>query len=183
MATSTQAAKLPIAPRNSLYEVVLGQRVEKPMSMREIRMANLLSRFIAVALGPNPPGEPFVEVLFRLNPGPILDRRPDVSYVPYERWPDRQVPETEAWEVVPALAVEIVSKNNKANEIQAKIEEYFSAGVSQVWIIYPRQRKVMIYEALKSVRILDENDTLECESILPVFRLSLKEFFALQGGQ
>lgn len=162
-----------------LFEIVNGERVDKPMSMREIRLANLLSRLMANGLGPNPPGEPFVEVLFRLKPDQKLYRRPDVSYVPYERWPDRIVPETEAWQIVPSVAVEIVSKNNKANEVQTKIEEYFEAGVSQVWVIYPKQRKVMVYDSLKSVRVLDENDVLEGGSLLPGFRLFLKDFFSL----
>lgn len=177
MASAIQAEldQEPLA--ETLYENVNGQRVEKPMSMREIRMANLLSRLIASTLGPNAPGEPFVEVLYRLKPG--LDRRPDVSYVTYERWPDKHVPETEAWDIIPSLAIEIVSKNNKAVEVQGKIEEYFEAGVDQVWVIYPRQRKVMVYESLKSVRVLDESDLLEATLLLPGVRISLGEFFAL----
>lgn len=160
-----------------LFEFVNGERVEKPISMREIRLANLLSRLMANGLGVNPPGEPFVEMLFRLKPG--LDRRPEVSFVPNDRWPDRTVPETEAWQIVPSVAVEIISKHNKANEVQTKIEEYFEAGVDQVWVVYPRQRKVMVYDGLKAVRVLDENDVLEGGTLLPGFRLSLKEFFTL----
>jgi Uma2 family endonuclease len=161
----------------SLYEVIDGEYVEKPMSMREIRLANALSQLMAAALGKSPPGEAFMEMLYRLPRG--NSRRPDVSYVSYERWSDRVVPETEAWEMVPLVAVEIISKNNKAGEIQGKIEEYFDAGVSQVWVVYPKQKKVMVYRSPKDVQVLDESDLLDGGTLLPGFKLALRDFFRL----
>ncbi len=45
-------------------------------------------------------------------------RRPDVSFVSYQRWPKTEpVPETKAWEVVPNLAVEVVSRTETMFEV------------------------------------------------------------------
>ena len=53
------------------------------------------------------------EALFLLDPGRNLKRRPDVAFVSYERWPRRSpMPTGDAWEVVPDLAVEVVSPSN-----------------------------------------------------------------------
>lgn len=170
-----------LLPSDVLYEVINGQLVELSMSVREIRLANSLSRFLNLSLGKNPPGEVFVEMLFRLEPDDRLDRRPNVAFVPYDRFPDRVVPATEAWAVSPSLAVEIVSKTNTANDIQDKILDYFQHGVDLVWIIYPKTRTIQVYEGLKNIRFLDEKDTLEGGQVLPGFRLPVQDLFALLG--
>ena len=36
---------------------------------------------------------------------------------------------------------------NTAEEIQDKIQEYFDAGVQLVWVIYPRHRRIYVYES------------------------------------
>ena len=45
-------------------------------------------------------------------------------------------PRTEAWDVIPDLAVEVISQSNSADEVAGKIEQYFHAGVRQVWVVY-----------------------------------------------
>ena len=39
----------------------------------------------------------------------------------------------------PALAVEIVSESNTADEIAGKVETYLTSGASEVWILYPNR--------------------------------------------
>ena len=70
------------------------------------------------------------EMLFVLDSKQDLQRRPDVAFVSYPRWLDKTVPNTAAWNVVPDLAVEVVSPTNLAEEIDVKITEYFEAGAS-----------------------------------------------------
>jgi Uma2 family endonuclease len=78
----------------------------------------------------------------------------------------------------PDLAVEVVSPANSASALQAKIVEYFEKGARQVWIIYPTSRTLYLYTALKRVRILDANDTLEGGDLLPNFSLPIRELFS-----
>ena len=160
------------------YEVIDGQVVElPPMGAHQIGIANDLLVFLAFYLVNHPLGQAFVEMLFRLRNEPRLERKPDVAFVPYERWPARIIPDTEAWEVIPALAAEVISKTNTAEAVEAKIEDYFKHGVSVVWVIYPRQRRIYVYEGPKTVRILDVNDTLDGSTILPEFQLPVVQLF------
>jgi Uma2 family endonuclease len=106
-----------------------------------------------------------------------LERRPDLAVVLYERWPERIVPDVEAWEMIPPLAIEVVSKSNTANEILTKIYDYFEHGVSLVWIIYPKHQVIHVYESPKSIRVLDSADTLDGGKALPNFRLPVGKRF------
>jgi Uma2 family endonuclease len=105
-------------------------------------------------------------------------RRPDVAVVSYKRWPrTRRVPSTEAWEVTPDLAVEVVSRTNTAAEATKKLKEYFRAGVRVVWVIFPDPGEVHVYTSPKTVQILDRSDMLRGEPVLPGFRLAVSDLF------
>src|SRR5438874_1492765 len=116
----------------SLYEVVNGQRVEKPfMSALSIRIATLLASFLDTFARAHNLGRVVVEGIFGLSLSRGLrQRRPDAAFVAYGRWAkNRALPHTDPWPVVPNLAIEVMSKSNLAEEIIDKIEEYFEAGV------------------------------------------------------
>ena len=117
-------------------------------------------------------------MLFLIDKPRNLQRRPDVSFVSFQRWPKgKPVPPTPAWEVVPDLAVEIVSPSNDAYEVLEKVEEYFACGVQRVWVIYPPFSKVYDYASTTSVRILTGADHLSGGEVLPGFELPLSELF------
>jgi Uma2 family endonuclease len=103
--------------------------------------------------------------------------------VSFQRWPrGRRVPSAAAWEVVPNLAIEIVSPSNFANEVREKIEDYFLSGVERVWVIYPTVGKLYDYDAPSSVRILSRDQTLEGGAMLPGFQLPLSELFGTESS-
>lgn len=62
-------------------------------------------------------------------------------------------------------------------KVTAKIEDYFDAGVRQVWLVSLRSRTVSIYDSPTKVTILTENEDLTSESILPGFRCRISEIF------
>jgi Uma2 family endonuclease len=98
--------------------------------------------------------------------------------VAHERWPiERRAPQAAAWEVVPDLAVEIVSPTNKGYDDAIKLEEYFRAGTRLVWVVYPPTSKVYVYGSPTSVRILALGDELDGGAVLPGFRLPLATLF------
>jgi Uma2 family endonuclease len=118
------------------------------------------------------------EMLFLIDKSRNLQRRPEVSFVSFPRWPKgRPVPGTPAWEVVPELAVEVVSPINGAYEVLEKVEDYFACGVQRVWVIYPPFSKVYDYASATSVRILTRADHLSGGDVLPGFELPLSELF------
>jgi Uma2 family endonuclease len=162
---------------DALYEVVNGQRVQLSMGAYESTIASDLHGFMSPYARTKGLGRAVVEVLFLLTVVGTK-RRPDVAFVSYERWPRRRrVPREEAWEVVPDLAVEVVSPSNTAEEILTKIEEYFRAGAKRVWVIYPSLQQVYVYVSPTQNHILSRSDRLDGEDILPGFELPVSLLF------
>jgi Uma2 family endonuclease len=120
-----------ILDREEHYEVINGQRVElPPMGAYQ----SVLASFIDQVLGPfarmKGLGRVVVETLFQLDREGKLQRKPDIAFVSYKRWPkNHRVPDTKAWDVVPDLAIEVNSPSNTGDEILQKIHDYFRAGV------------------------------------------------------
>lgn len=77
------------------------------------------------------------QVLFVLNAAQDLKCRPDVAFVSYRRWSSTVVARVPAWNLVPELAVKIVSPANLAEEIDHKITDYCQSGIRLVWVFHP----------------------------------------------
>lgn len=115
-------------------------------------------------------GEAYTEMRFKLPLKKDRNRKPDAAFVSYAQWAkDTPIPSTNAWDVLPALCVEVVSPNDKADEIETKVNEYFEAGVRLVWIVYPRHERVYIYDSATQVRRLTRADSLEGGAAVPGF--------------
>ncbi len=164
---------------DTFYEVVNGQRVEKPlMGFFEIGLANFLLEYLMPFVRANQLGRCRMETLFLIDAVLGLERRPDVAFVSYQRWAkNRKMPRTNSWAVVPDLAVEIISPSNLAEGMAVKIQEYFRAGVELVWVLYPTLGQVYVYESPTQVRILKKEDELDGGQVLPGFRLPIAALF------
>jgi Uma2 family endonuclease len=161
------------------YEIIDGVKVElPPMSVDSQALASRLARHLGNYGVSKDIGEAYTEMLFKLPLKKDRNRRPDVAFVSYSRWPKHQpMPDTNAWDVLPEICVEVVSPNDMADEVEAKIEEYFRAGVSLVWVVYPRQERFYVYESASRVRRLTRDDTLDGGTVVPDFALPLAELF------
>jgi Uma2 family endonuclease len=168
-----------IPDEDVLYEVVDNQVVElAPMGAYEVWIATVLVARLATFATQHQLGRAVQEMLFDLTMATGRKRRPDVAFVSFDRWPlQRRIPRAEAWEVVPNLAVEVVSRSDSGDYIVDKVAEYFHAGVERVWVVFPSQAQVYIYDSSTSVRILTRTDELSGDPILPHFRLPLAELF------
>jgi len=162
-----------------LYEVVDGRVVEKlKMGAFQVHSASILFRILGQFAWTRKLGCVESEMLFLLDANAGLKRRPDLAFVSYERWPKkRRIPRTPAWDVVPDLAIEVVSPSNLASDVVVKVGDYFRAGVRRVWVIYPVEEQVYVYESPALARILGRADRLEDEAVLPGFSLPLSELF------
>lgn len=150
---------LPLQPEpgepDGLFEVIDGRIVEKPMGVYECWFASVVFGELDPFIQTHPLGRVVQEMIFDLRPIVDRERRPDVAFVSFKRWPrERGLPQSRSWAVVPDLAVEILSPTNSADEIADKLEEYFHLGVRQVWVVYPRHRKIYVYRSVTDVRIL-----------------------------
>lgn len=157
------------------YEVVNGKVVEKPaMGVFETWFASELFGWFQRSPGIQEHGRVLSEMLFLLDADNDLKRRPDLAFVSHDRWArNRPLPRTAAWEVIPDLAIEIISPTNLAREVVVKVDDYFRCGVRSVWVVYPVEELVYVYESPTSVRILTRSDRLELPAILPGFQLPL----------
>ncbi len=117
-----------------------------------------------------------VESGFILAREPDLVRSPDVYYVRAERLPAGEVNEG-FWNLPPDLAVEIVSPNDSAEEVTAKVYEYLAAGTAEVWVVYPRLRRVIVHTPDGMARSYDTEAQLRSPILLPGFSLIIKELF------
>jgi len=118
----------PVVIEDRLYEVMDGKVVEKPnMGALQTEFATILANYLGPPARQGGFGRVVVEAIVRIDER--TQYRPDVAFVSYERWPRRrQLPDTDPWEIVPDLAIEVVSKSNKAVEVLAKVRHYFQAG-------------------------------------------------------
>jgi Uma2 family endonuclease len=176
----------PMETDEALYELVNGQRVEMPpMSVRAIMVASKLVAKLNAFVKEGDVGEVFPEMLFRipLPQDASRERRPDIAVVSYQNWPveSPQDPDANAWEVIPDLAVEVISPSEKAEEQRDKVLEYFRVGVRLVWVVYPKLRLIDVFESPTRVQILTEADTLRGDPVLPGFELTLASLFEIAG--
>jgi len=166
-------------PGDILYEVVNGRIVElPPMGSYESDLAFFLASALDHVVKEKRLGKVVVELLFLIDVDQNLKRRPDLAFVSVARWPfGKWVPEGEAWDMVPDLAVEVFSKSNTGEEILEKVGEYFRTGTRLVWVVYPRVRQVYVYTSPTEVRILPESADIDGGEVVPGFRLSLNRLF------
>jgi Uma2 family endonuclease len=161
------------------YEVVCGKIVEKPpIGVFETWIASELFGWLKIAEGLRDHGRSVSEMIFMLDAAVDLKRRPDLAFVTYERWAkNRPVPRTSVWDVIPDLAIEVISPTNGARDVIVKVGEYFRHGVKKVWIVYPLEEQVYVYHSPTSIRVLTRSDRLESPEILPGFQLPLEQLF------
>jgi len=163
-----------------LYEVVDGERKElEPMGALQNLLASRLGQWLGNFAEEHNLGVVVNEMLFLLNEGSRLQRRPDIAYVSYSRWPEDTVDSSAAWNVVPELAIEVISPTNTADEIDRKTTDYFEAGVQLVWVIHTETGHVYVYSKSHSCQLLERTDTLTGGDVLPGFELQLETLFAV----
>lgn len=96
-------------------------------------------------------------------------RRPDVSFIRAGRLPGDRLPKGHTT-IPPDLAVEVVSPNDLYWEVRKKVGEYLRAGVRLVWVIDPDSRYVEVSRSGGSFALLQEEEELDGEDVVPGFR-------------
>jgi Uma2 family endonuclease len=164
------------------YELVDGQLVERHMGMESSLVAAIVIGEIRQFLKQQPIGLVFgADASYRCYPdAPDKVRKPDVSFIRNGRLPGDRVPKGHC-PIAPDLAVEVVSPNDLAYELDEKVAEYQAAGVPLVWVVNPAIRRVRIHRPatapLGSIAELTANDVITGEDVLPGFRCPVREFF------
>lgn len=161
---------------NRLCELVDGILVEKCIGFYESLLAGTLLTLLNNFVVPRNLGMVTgADGMIHLFPGQV--RIPDIAYFSWGRIPGGCIPREAIPELVPDLAVEVLSDSNTAQEMLRKRREYFDAGVCQVWEIDPEARTVAVFSAAETHVLLMESQTLDGGDVLAGFSLPLKLLF------
>ncbi len=109
-----------------LFEIVDGRRRAKSMGAYEVDIMSMIGMYLGHHSLTHQLGRVEVEMLFHFGNPDLPQRRPDVAFVSFQKWPKgRRIPSDQAWNVVPDLAVEVVSPTNSANEVEGRSSSIF----------------------------------------------------------
>lgn len=73
------------------------------------------------------------------------------------------------------FVVEVISNNDKINETDRKLDEYFAEGVQVVWRIFPLLNKVEVFTSASNVKICRNNDICSAAPVLLDFEISVNQ--------
>ena len=99
--------------------------------------------------------------------GYVLGRSPDIV-----REPDVSIRRSRSGAIgrgffvgPPDVAVEIVSPNDAAHDVQRKVAEYLAAGVARVWTVWPETRSVTVHVPGGASQTYAAEDTLRDDAL------------------
>jgi Uma2 family endonuclease len=122
---------------------------------------------------------PFGKVISEMDTmlGTDTVRRPDVAFIRKGRLEGidlEQIP----LPIAPDVVIEIVSKKDRADDLNLKVSQYLQARVQAVWLFYPTTRLAYRYVPGRrdpEVRSAKAGDGLEEPELLSGFSLGLSE--------
>jgi Uma2 family endonuclease len=122
-------------------------------------------------------GDTYAEIGFIVEHDPDTVKGPDVSFVRAERLaaithPEKHIP------FAPDLAVEVISPNDRDDEIEEKIQLWLKAGSLLVWSVDPEGRTVVVYCPGAEPVTLREDQQIDGGDVIPGFRCRVADFFA-----
>ena len=136
----------------------------------EVVKSNVL-QILSVWLAKNPVGRLFGETMFQLDEHNSLI--PDISVV----FPGRIAPGSSDWiQGAPEIAIEIVSSETAA-ALERKIDLYLAHGGKSVWVVFPEQRLVRIFDAANRATKFEHGQTLDDPTVLPGFSTPVSAIF------
>jgi len=93
-----------------------------------------------------------------------------------------KVNESNKYEGIPTLVVEVLSPSNKGKDMAIKLNLYMKSGVSEYWVVNPENKSILQYsfsperniESLKSLKV---EETIE-SSVFAGLKIPLGDIFA-----
>lgn len=77
----------------------------------------------------------------------------------------------------PFLVVETMSPDDRMNKLNRRICQFLKGGVAQVWLLDPEDQAIMIFRQGGPPEVLEGNDELAEDGVLPDFRCRVADFF------
>lgn len=163
-------------------ELVCGEVVERPMTVRNRRHARAESAIAAILsiwrkslsrmLGAVYSGEVGCDL-------PQVDSRVGIDVAYFDQATvDQQPPESPYMVGPPVVAVEVLSPSDVVEDINRKIRAYLQAGVRLVWIVDPDLETLTIHRPGAKPEILSGDQEFRGDPHLPGLKFQVQELFA-----
>ncbi len=116
------------------------------------------------------------ETGFHIGHDPDTVRAPDVAFIRADRVPP-DLP-SGFFPGPPDLAVEVLSPDDRASQVLAKVRDWLAAGCRAVWVVDPEAQTVSVYRSEGKKVVWDVSDELTGNDVIPDFRLPVADIFA-----
>jgi Uma2 family endonuclease len=158
-----------------LYEWNNGivEKTPRTINRSQLEIVQILSRFFTSTEAYRKMGELEKEVKMFL-PKANRSRVADLAYLTAEQVKEKEDLKPSVCEFV----IEVISKNDRADDIEIKLDEYFADGVKVVWQIFPKLKKVEVYTSPESVTICRGATVCSAAPVLPDFNIKAEVIFA-----
>jgi Uma2 family endonuclease len=114
-----------------------------------------------------------VGIVWERNPDTV--RGPDV--VLYDQWRSYEDLNPKFCEEIPPLVVEVRSPHDRMSKINRRLSQFLNRGVPLVWLFDPEDCAVIIYRRDRHPEVLEAEEELTGNGILPDFRCRVADFF------
>lgn len=164
--------------QDKLFEYIGGEIVEVPSNPYSSYISGWVHTFINMYLLKHPIGFATGEQGGYMVSGERYV--PDVAFISFAK--QKELARTGYNLNPPDLAVEVVSPTDSEKKLSIKISNYLATQTSVI-VIYPEEQEIAIHKPGEPVVILGIEDTLTVESVLPNFKVAVKDIFPAQDDE
>jgi Uma2 family endonuclease len=148
------------------------EKTPRTMNRSQLAIADRILRFFIKSKAFQTGGSLPHEVKMYL---PLANRTrvADMAYLDAEKIKEKD-------DITPSISpfvIEVISKNDTADEIKEKLEEYFADGVQVVWHIYPKREVVEVYTSLENIKICKGETICSAAPAIPDFEVPAYAIF------
>jgi Uma2 family endonuclease len=116
------------------------------------------------------------ETGFVLSLDPDIVLAPDVAFIRRERLPATPRP-PRTRDDAPDLVVEVMSPSDTWRSMEDKANDWLAAGTAMVWVADPQKETVTVYRKGREPQVLQGDDLLRGEEVIPGFAVRVSEIF------
>jgi Uma2 family endonuclease len=179
----TEVDLLKLGAQGLRFEVIDGEIVEmSPVGIRHAIVAGNTYDALKPHVTASKLGYVFMDsLIYVLHVDPVTGVRktriPDTSFVRKGRLPT-DFDLSRPFPGAPDLAIEVVPPEETADDLLAKIRDYFAYGTEQVWVLYPNPRELHHHiRGEKGNHVYTEDDTISGGTLLPGLTIAIKDLF------
>lgn len=158
-------------------ELVRGELIMmSPAGAPHGRTTNRIAFLVTAHVESQKLGEVFAaETGFLISRSPDTVRAPDVAFIRRDR--TKLIPRRGYFPGAPDLAIEVLSPDDSASDVMAKVDDWLNGGTEEVWIVDPNRKALALHRRDQPVQTWTESDSFDDSRVLPGFALTLSELF------